>query len=71
MITQEGWKFSESGMACNADPQLGGIIDKAIVSGLWFIIFNDNALDVIEGLHSQEEAFEVFNDTINKKYLTK
>lgn len=65
----KGWTESASGMACNSDLILGGIIDKTIVSGKWFIIFNDDDLEMIEGLSSREEAFKVFEETINNKYI--
>lgn len=51
--------LSENGMATNRDPLTGGIIDSAIVSGEWFIIFNHPDLEAIEGLKSKAEAFEV------------
>lgn len=54
-----GWKESgPNGMICNAD-QRGGIIDKAIASGEWFVIFNDER-DLINGLDSRDDAIEAF-----------
>ena len=70
MNIPKGFKVSSTGMACSNDPQLGGIIDSEIVSGLWFIIFNDDDLEMITGLKTQEEAFKVFTDNINAKYWT-
>lgn len=67
----QGWNESASGMACNSDPVLGGIIDKTIVSGEWFVIFNDDDLDMIEGLSSREEAFKEFQKAIESKYWIK
>lgn len=69
-----GWKANDVqgtiGIACNNDPLLGGIIDTNMVSGLWFVIFNDDDLEMVEGLQSREEAFKVFEQTINNKYIT-
>jgi len=59
-----GWNhLSENGMATNADPVRGGIIDQNPVYG-WFIIFNHEQLPVVEGLASKARAFEVFEKTI-------
>lgn len=72
MTIPTGWKANDVqgtiGIACNNDPQLGGIIDSNLVSGKWFIIFNDDDLDMVEGLDTREDAFKVFNNTINTKY---
>ena len=55
----EGWTQSrEGGLLCN--PAIGGgIIDSNIVSGEWFIIFNDSR-EMIFGLESREDAVEAF-----------
>lgn len=64
--------FSEStsGMCVSNDPILGGIIDKRIIDGKWFVIFNDDDLDIMEGLDSREEAFQVYQHAIDAKYWT-
>jgi len=64
--------FSESitGMCANSDPIVGGIIDSRIVDGKWFVIFNDDDLDMVEGLESREEAFQVYQKAIDAKYWT-
>lgn len=67
-MDMKGWKINGAGIACNADPVLGGIIDSNIVSGKWFVIFNDDDLETIEGLDSRYEAFKVFEATIKAKY---
>lgn len=64
----QGWTESSTGLACNSDPVLGGIIDKTIVSGEWFVIFNDDNLEMIEGLSSREEAFKEFQKAIEAMY---
>lgn len=62
----QNWKVSETGIMCSNHPTLGGIIDKAIVSGKWFVVFNDE-IDLIEGLESIEDAKEAFVTAIRKK----
>ena len=53
-----GWSGTESGLLVN--PSIaGGIIDKQIVSGDWFVIFNDDR-PTITGLENQDDAIEAF-----------
>lgn len=55
----KGWTQSRpGGLLCNPNPG-GGIIDSAIVSGEWFIIFNDDR-PVMEGFDSRDDAVEAF-----------
>ncbi len=55
----EGWTEGRSGgILCNPKDN-GGIIDKAILSTEWFIVFNDDR-GVIEGFESREDAVEAF-----------
>lgn len=56
------------GMATNPDPQFGGIIDSAIVSGLWFAIFHDDALPVLDGFSTRAEAIEAFKAALLKRH---
>lgn len=74
MIIPTGWKANDVqgtiGIACNNDPVLGGIIDSNLVSGLWFVIFNDDDLEMVEGLQSREEAFKIMEQTIKARYWT-
>lgn len=67
-MDMKGWNVNGTGLACNADPVLGGIIDSEIVSGKWFIIFNDDELEMITDLASRDDAFKVFEESINNKY---
>lgn len=53
-----GWTESKNGMLCNSSLS-GGIIDFAIVSKKWFIIFNDDR-ESIEELDNREEAIRQF-----------
>lgn len=54
-----GWnEVNSRGMICSADP-LGGIIDDEILTGKWFVIFNDDR-QIITGLGSRDEAIQAF-----------
>ena len=61
------WNEGET-IATNTDPQLGGIIDQAIVSGEWFIIFNSDQIDMIDGLESREAAYEEHDRAVRAMY---
>lgn len=57
----EGWSEGPRGMATNPDPVRGGIVDRPLIGGDWFVIANDD--DISEGLKSQTfktraEAFQ-------------
>jgi hypothetical protein len=55
----EGWsECIPGGLICNPQGE-GGIIDSAIVSGKWFIIFN-NDREPIEGFESRDDAVAAF-----------
>jgi hypothetical protein len=70
ILAANGWTGSGNGLICNPDPILGGIIDKAFVTGAWFVVFHDAALDVAEDYKTREEAFSAFVKTIDSKYVT-
>jgi len=54
-----GWTESPSGkLLCSADIS-GGIIDSNIVSGEWFVIFNDDR-EMQEGFDTRDDAIEAF-----------
>ncbi len=60
-----GWtEVWPGGLATNPDPLLGGIIDRADVSGLWFVIFSRIDLPVLDGLASRDLAFDAFYATL-------
>lgn len=64
-----GWvEAYEGGIATNNDPVLGGIVDKAIASGEWFVIFNSDHIAPIDGLPSREAAFEAHQRAIEATY---
>jgi hypothetical protein len=53
----EGWTESRpGGMATNTDPASGGIVDKAIASGEWFAVANNDAIGTLNGFASRDEA---------------
>jgi hypothetical protein len=55
----KGWTESRPGcMLCNPNAG-GGIIDNEIVSGEWFVIFNDSRKSLF-GYETREEAVEAF-----------
>lgn len=54
-----GWSESRpGGLLCNPHAG-GGIIDSEIVSGEWFVIFNDGRV-AVEGYDSREDAVEAY-----------
>lgn len=56
-----GWTESTpGGMAASADPINGGIVDTAMVSGEWFVIFNREDVAPLEGFATREAAFAAF-----------
>ncbi|MFG1187945.1 hypothetical protein [Xanthobacter aminoxidans] len=60
-------KWTESysgGMLSNPDPLFGGIVDSAIVTGEWFIIFNAPSLKALDGFPTREKAAEAFAASI-------
>lgn len=57
LIPTENWEhLSPDGMATNRDPGVGGIIDKNIDG--WFVIFNNDRFQHMEGFATKAEAFE-------------
>jgi F420-dependent methylenetetrahydromethanopterin dehydrogenase len=66
----QGWEGSGNGLVCNADPVLGGIIDRNLVSGQWFVVFNADDISVIEDIASRDDAFRLFQEAIDAKYVT-
>jgi hypothetical protein len=54
-----GWTEAAPGrIATSTDPITGGIVDKQMVSGEWFVIPENKALTKIEGFTSRDAAFE-------------
>lgn len=60
--------LSEHGMATSTDPVFGGIIDKAIVSGEWFVIFNSEEIETLEGFKTKQEAMAAHKAAIEATY---
>lgn len=63
-----GWTGNGGTMFCNADPQLGGIIDRNRQLNTWFIVFNDPDLDCKEDYETREAAFRAFLKSVNAKF---
>ena len=63
------WNEIKDGIATNADPILGGIIDQTIMTGEWFVIFNDDAIPAIEGIATRAAAFEAFEAAIAARFV--
>lgn len=59
----EGWTTAGNSLACNPHPLTGGIIDRELVSGKWFVIFSAD-LPVINNLASREAAFDALNHAL-------
>lgn len=55
-----GWTEGPSGLLCNPNAG-GGIIDSAIATGAWFVVFNDDR-ETIEGLATREDAIRAFKN---------
>ena len=64
----KNWIKSENGLMVNSDPIFGGIIDKTIKTGEWFVIFHSDLIPTIEGLESKEKALQAFNDALESVY---
>lgn len=63
-----GWgESTPGGMITNNDPVNGGIIDKEIVSGEWFVIPNDDSIEKMTGFNSREDAYAALADAVNAK----
>ncbi len=61
------WNELPDGIASNADPIDGGIIDRNIVTREWFCIFNDDAIPNIDGIATREEAFNIFSQKLTER----
>lgn len=62
-----GWtEQSPGGMATNKDPENGGIVDKVIGVNEWFVVFNREGMETIDGLASRADAFRAFAAAIEK-----
>ena len=63
-----GWTEGyPGGIATNPDPIQGGIVDKEIVSGKWFLIFNHSDKIAVDGYATREDAFKDWYDEIHGK----
>lgn len=63
----EGWtEARRGGLATNADPENGGIIDQAIVTREWFVVFHQDGLKTLDGFATRDAAFEAFHCALGK-----
>ena len=54
-----GWtESSPGGLATSKDPISGGMIDKEIASGKWFVIPENGSIQKMEGFSTRKEAFD-------------
>lgn len=61
------WSEGPNGIICNRHEQDGGIIDRAILSKEWFIVFNRDGLDSLHGFPTRDSAITSFLNEIGKK----
>lgn len=60
-----GWTEGPAGILASNQPN-GGIIDCAIASGEWFVIFNDDEMsDTLTGFKTRGEAIAAYLDKLN------
>jgi hypothetical protein len=62
-VVPHGWEGTKDGIITKSGPN-GGIIDKNIVSGKWFIIFHNDKLETVDNIPTREEAIKIFNKTV-------
>lgn len=63
-----GWQESSpGGLVTNTDEMNGGIIDRALMTDEWFVIFNRAGMEPVDGLKSRSEAFEAFAAAMAKE----
>jgi len=63
----EGWTEAHpGGLATNVDPENGGIIDQAIVTREWFVVFHQDGLKTLDGFATRDAAFEAFHCALGK-----
>lgn len=60
--------LSADEIATNIDPVFGGIVDKAIVSGKWFVIPNSDHIAVMEDFDTKAEAIAALNAAVADTY---
>jgi len=61
----EGWtEATPGGMATSRDPVKGGIVDRAIVSKEWFVIFEREGMPDLDGFSTRDEAFRAMEEAL-------
>lgn len=66
-ILPDHWFESNPGkMICSNHPTEGVIIDYTIVSGEWFVIFNNPKIEMLEHYTSRIEAVKAFLEKLQE-----
>lgn len=61
----KGWTGSGTGLISNSDPQSGGIIDKRVIGGRWFVIPNRAGIEIPEDFETREQALAALQDALD------
>jgi hypothetical protein len=67
-VLDSTWKENPygDGMIASSDPVTGGIIDCAMFDKTWFVIFNNDSFENVDGLASREDAIAIFLERVGK-----
>lgn len=70
-LVPEGWENrGPDSMLAHGDPKTGGIIDKPIGGGEWFVIPNNDAIKQMDGFKTRDEAVKAFNKALREQERT-
>ncbi|NKF21567.1 PLxRFG domain-containing protein [Solimonas marina] len=62
----DGWTESSPGrLATNQDPERGGIVDRAIKSGKWFVVPNRDGIGTLKGFATRAEALRALDKALS------
>lgn len=64
MSILETWSEGPGGMLTSPDPVSGGIIDCTILGNEWFVIFNRDSLDMLEGFTTRDDAVKAATEVL-------
>lgn len=64
MSILETWSEGPGGMLASSDPASGGIIDRTILGNEWFVIFNRDSLDTLEGFTTRDDAVKAATEAL-------
>lgn len=60
------WSEGPNGIICNRHEDEGGIIDRVIMTGEWFLVFNRAGLNTLHGFTTRDSAIRAFLSGIGK-----